>query len=69
MSKRTWEQEKAYRAKRAEQAASIMEAAIAANDHTAFEEGWRIAMLYMNGKQRWPYYRRALEQHIWGRGI
>ena len=64
MAKRTWEQEKAYRAKRAEQAISEMETAISAYDVERFQRAWQDAMRYMNEKQRRPYYIRMLEKSV-----
>lgn len=60
--KRTWEQEKAYRARRAEQIAIEMDAAIEAEDLDRFAAAWEKAMYYMTGKQRRPYYIRMLEK-------
>ena len=62
MAHRTWEQEKAYRARRAEQIAVEMEASIAAYDKDRFLAAWEKAMIYMNKKQRMPYYIRMLKQ-------
>ena len=68
MAKRTWEQEKAYKAKRTAQAVEEMEAAIETRDPKRFEAAWAVAMMYSNAKTRWPYYRRALESHLWSGG-
>ena len=62
--KRTWEQEKAYRARRAEQIAIEMDAAIEAEDLDRFAAAWEKAMYYMAGKQRRPYYIRMLEKGV-----
>ena len=61
--KRTWEQEKAYRARRAEQIAADMDRAIEANDKDGFLAAWEKAMIYMNKRQRSPYYIRMLEKN------
>ena len=58
----TWEKEKAYRAKRAAQAAAEMDAAIADCDKSRFLAAWDVAMRYMTGKERRPYYIRMLER-------
>ena len=56
MSTRTWEQEKAYRAKRAAQAIAEMEQATATIDLERFDKAWQVAMRYMNKRERSPYY-------------
>ena len=61
----TWAKEKAYRAKRAEQAFAEMEAAIETRDAKRFEAAWQVAMRYSNAKARAPYYRKALERRLW----
>ena len=60
--KRTWEQEKAYNAKRAQQAIAEMEQAIETYDVNRFEAAWQVAMRYMNKKQRTPYYIKMLQK-------
>lgn len=60
--KRTWEQEKAYRARRAAQATAEMDAAIETGDKDRFLAAWDVAMRYMNARQRDPYYIRMLEK-------
>lgn len=62
MSKRTWEQEKAYRAKRAGQAVREMELAISVYDVERFLAAWEDAMRYMTKKERSPYYIRMLQK-------
>lgn len=62
MSHRTWEQEKAYRARRAEQIAAEMEASLQAHDRDRFLAAFEKAMIYMTKKQYKPYYMRLLEQ-------
>ena len=61
---KTWEQEKAYRARRAQALAAEMEQAIAAGDKNRFEAAYSTAMRYMNKKERSPYYIKALEAHL-----
>lgn len=62
--KRTWAQEKAYRERRAQQAAAEMDTAIATVDKERFLKAWDTAMRYMNKKQRSPYYIRMLQANI-----
>ena len=62
--KRTWEQEKAYRERRAQQAIAEMEAAISTVDTERFLKAWGTAMRYMNKKQRGTYYIRMLQANI-----
>ena len=69
MAKRTWEQEKAYKAKRTAQAITEMEAAIDTRDTKRFEAAWQVAMMYSNAKTRWPYYRKALEAGLWKESV
>lgn len=64
MAKRTWAQEKAYRAKRAGQAIVEMEQAISNYDKERFQAAWQVAMMYMNGKQRKPYYIRMMQRGL-----
>ena len=59
--KRTWEQEKAYRERRANMAMAEMDAAIETVDKVRFLAAWDAAMRYMNKKQRSPYYIRMLQ--------
>lgn len=61
---RTWEQEKAYTARRAQQLAAQMEQAIADNDKSAFLNAYATSMRYMPRKQRGTYYRRFLAQNV-----
>ena len=61
---RTWEQEKAYNAKRAEQLAAEMEASIQSTDFQRFDEAYKTALRYMTKKQRQPYYIRMLQRRI-----
>lgn len=58
--KKTWEQEKAYCAKRAQELAAEMETAIETVDEEKFTAAYQTAMRYMNKKQRSPYYMRFL---------
>ena len=58
---KTWEQEKAYSAKRAVKAVEAMEKAIASADLKQFQDAWQLAMRYMNVKDRRPYYLRMLQ--------
>ena len=60
----TWEREKAYRAKRAQQIIAEMEAAIETGDKNRFVKAYESAMRYMTKKQRNPYYLRALAAHL-----
>ena len=59
--KRTWEQEKAYRERRAKMAMAEMDAAIETVDKVRFLAAWDAAMRYMSKKQRSPYYIRMLQ--------
>lgn len=59
--KRTWEQEKAYRERRAQQAIAEMEAAISTVDIDRFSKAWEVAMMYMNVRRRNQYYIRMLQ--------
>lgn len=61
---RTWEQEKAYSAKRAEQLTAEMEASIQADDFQRFDNAYKLALRYMTKKQRMPYYMRMLERRV-----
>lgn len=58
---RTWAQEKAYRGRRAQQAAAEMDTAIATVDKERFLAAWDAAMRYMTKRQRNPYYIRMLQ--------
>jgi len=57
---KTWEQEKAYRAKRAQALGVEMDAAIESMDRERFEKAHTTAMLYMKKKERSDYYKRFL---------
>ena len=57
---RTWAQEKAYNARRAEALGAEMDAAIEAGDHDRFTAAYQTAMRYMTVKQRSVYFRRWL---------
>ena len=56
----SYTREKAYRAKRASQAAEEMEQAIQTKDTARFLKAWDVAMKYMPVKVRSTYYRRML---------
>lgn len=60
--KRTWEQEKAYKARKALEIGAEMDKAIEANDKERFFAAWEKAMIHMGVKQRRPYYIRMLER-------
>lgn len=66
MMARTWEQEKAYGARRANQAIIEMERAIRDTDIDRFTAAWNVAMRYMRKKERMPYYYRMLQKLIEG---
>ena len=57
---RTWEQEKAYCAQRAEALAEAMETAILRLDADGFKAAYSAAARYMGKKQRQELYRRFL---------
>ena len=57
-----WEREKAYRERRAAQAAVDMEKAITDADRAEFEKAWASAMRYMRVRERNVYYRRFLQR-------
>ena len=54
--KKTWEQEKAYYAKRAQEAVAEMKQAISTADKARFEKAYQVALRYMTQKERRPYY-------------
>ena len=56
----SWAKEKAYKERRAAQAAAEMDAAIAAVDLPRFDKAYQSAMRYMNPRPRGAYYRRML---------
>ena len=62
--KRTWEQEKAYRARRAAVLGEELEAAIRDLDKDRFQRAFTTAINYMNKPERSSYYRRFLEQLV-----
>lgn len=57
----TWEKEKAYRARRAEQLKANMLAAIEAGDREAFASAYSTALNYASKKELSPYYRKYLD--------
>ncbi len=57
---RTWAQEKAYTARRAEALGAEMDAAIETGDRDRFTAAYQTAMRYMTVKQRSVYFRRWL---------
>ena len=57
---KTWEQEKAYCARRAEALGAEMDAAIEAGDRDRFTVAYQTAMRYMTVKQRSVYFMRWL---------
>ena len=61
--KRTWEQEKAYVAKRAEELRTIMNQAIAAADLERFREAHTKSLRYMPKKERDEYLRRFFTEY------
>ena len=58
---KTWEQEKAYCARRAEVLGAEMDVAIEAGDRDRFTAAYQTAMRYMTVKQRTTYFKRWLE--------
>ncbi len=58
--KKTWEQEKAYCAKRAQELGAEMDAAIENTDRERFDKAYTTAMRYMKNKERSGYYKRFL---------
>lgn len=58
--KKTWEQEKAYCAKRAQELGAEMDAAIENVDRERFDKAYTTAMRYMKNKERSSYYKRFL---------
>lgn len=61
--KRTWEQEKEYTRRRAQQLGAEMEKAIKAIDRDRFFNAYTTSMRYMKKKERSPYYRRFIERY------
>lgn len=59
---RTWNQEKAYNAKRAEALVIEMNQAIETADKDRFEKAFVTSMRYMKKKERGVYYRRFIEK-------
>lgn len=57
---KTWEQEKAYCARRAEALGAEMDAAIETGDRDRFTAAYQKAMRYMTVKQRSTYFTRWL---------
>ena len=57
-----WEQEKAWRAKRAAALGTEMDQAIEAADKERFQDAFVKAMNYMKKKDRIAYYKRFLEK-------
>ena len=58
---KTWEQEKAYCARRAEALGAEMDAAIETGDRDRFTVAYQKVMRYMTVRQRSTYYRRWLQ--------
>lgn len=67
--KRTWEQEKAYRAKRAEELKKEMDVALSENDDGRFIHAFSTSSNYMGKRVRMLYYRRYLESRIARRAV
>lgn len=61
---KTWEQEKAYCAKRAKELTAQMEAAIKTSDLKEFEKAYQTAMRYMTKKQLNPLYMRMIRKAV-----
>ena len=61
---RTWEQEKAWRARRAEYLGAVMETALANNDDKAFEEAYEKSLGYMSKKLRRQFMERYAKARI-----
>ena len=60
---RSWQQEKEYRARRAEAVKKELAAAIWANDREAFKDAYENrAMQYLSARDRKYYYRSFLER-------
>ena len=57
---KTWEQEKAYCAQRAQELGAEMDAAIETMDRERFDKAHTTAMRYMKNKERSDYYKRFL---------
>jgi len=60
----SWEKEKAYYAKRAQELRAEMDRAILSADKERFEKAHQTAMRYMTKRERSAYYRRFLEAMI-----
>lgn len=58
----SWEKEKAYCKKRAEELAAEMDQAILSADRHRFEQAYQKAMRYMTKRERAPYYKRFIER-------
>lgn len=58
----SWEKEKVYCKKRAEELAAEMDQAILSADRERFEKAFQTAMRYMTKRERAPYYRRFIER-------
>lgn len=59
---KSWEKEKAYNAKRAQELGATMEQAITDNDRQKFEAAYQTAMRYMTVKARKAYYMEFLRR-------
>ena len=62
----SWEKEKAYCARRAEELKAEMDQAILSADRQRFEQAHQKAMRYMTKRERAPYYKRFIERMVHG---